>query len=827
MDNTGKVYITVQGMHCASCGVNLEKRLKNTPGVVEAAVTFPLEKAVVSYDPGQVTPAGLVAIIQEMGFRVPPGGTREERQGPPPSPGPRGQGGDQALEMNVSGLSCAACAAGIEKALRGLGGVEEARVNFAAGKLRVTYDPYRIDRGTIQARVQGMGFQAEIPRAQGIPTPRDRDREEEEEMRGRKRVIILVMGVTVLVEVLMLLEMWHLVHLPGHEWIMLAAALPIVFWAGLPTHRGALRSLRHGSASMDVLISMGTLAAFTWGIVSFFRPGTVSFMGLSAMIMAFHLLGRYLESIARSRTSSAIRKLMELGARTARLLVQGEEREIPVEELQPGDLLLVKPGEKIPVDGVVVEGFSSVDESMVTGESIPVDRRPGEEVTGATLNKNGFLKIRATRVGRDTFLSQIVRAVEQAQASRAPIQVLADRVTAYFVPAVVTLAVLTFIFWFTLGGLPGIERALFATIAVLVIACPCALGLATPTAIMVGTGLGAERGVLVKGAESLQALRQVDTIVFDKTGTLTRGEPSLEDLQVPGAQGQGRGGEEEEEILRLAASVEAGSEHPVGQAVVRRARELGLGLLPLEEFENLPGQGVKARAGGRSVLLGNPGLLQSHGIPLEDRYREAAARLEEAGKTVIYVVVEGKVAGLMAVADTLKEGAPRAMETLRERGIETIMLTGDNRRTARAIGRQAGIGRILAEVLPSEKEAEIRRLQGEGKKVAMVGDGINDAPALAQADVGIAIGTGTDIAMEASDITLIRGDLGSVVTALDLGQATFRIIRQNLFWAFAYNTLALPIAASGRLNPVIAAIAMALSSISVLLNSLRLKRQKF
>ncbi|UNC93907.1 copper-translocating P-type ATPase [Candidatus Contubernalis alkalaceticus] len=712
-------------------------------------------------------------------------------------------------------MHCASCAANIEKSLKKTEGIIDVSVVFPLESATVSYDPQKIEPAEIDKMVQDLGFEV---LAQDPLFESEEETKVELELRSRKRVLFFVMAVTIFLEALMLMEMWHVVHVPGHDWIMLAAALPIVFWAGLPTHKGAMNSLRHGSANMDVLISMGTIAAFSWGIASFFISDSVSFMGLSAMIMAFHLLGRYLETIARSKTSSAIRKLLELGAKTARMIVDGEERQVPVEALKQEDLVMVKPGEKVPVDGVVVEGYSSVDESMVTGESIPVDRTVGDEVIGGTMNKNGVLMVKASKVGKDTFLAQIIKAVEEAQASKAPIQVLADRVTAYFVPVVVTIAVLTFIAWFSIGGLSGMERALFASIAVLVISCPCALGLATPTAIMVGTGMGAENGVLIKDAESLQTMKDIDTVVFDKTGTLTRGEPSLTDV-VAFSEG-------EEDILRLAGSVEYGSEHPIGQALVQGARKKGLVLDSTEVFEAVTGMGVKSRVNGREVLLGNPKLLFSAGISLEDRIKEEVYRLENQGKTVVYLAVEGKLAGILAVADTLKDDARWAVNYLKGKGLETVMLTGDNQRTATAIGAQVGINQVLSEVLPHEKEAEIRRLQEEGRKVAMVGDGINDAPALAQADVGIAIGTGTDIAIEASDITLIRGDLSSVVTALNLSRFTFNIIRQNLFWAFGYNTLAIPIAASGLLSPVIAAIAMAMSSISVLLNSLRLKQKR-
>jgi len=626
------------------------------------------------------------------------------------------------------------------------------------------------------------------------------------------------MTVTVITEIIMFMEYRFYMHIPYHNWIMLVAATPIVFWAGLPTHRGAYRSLKHRTANMDVLISLGTLAAYGWGVAAFFIPHAVSFMGIAGMIMSFHLLGRYLEALAKSKTSGAIRKLLELGAKTARLLVDGVEKEVAVEEVRAGDTLVVRPGEKIPVDGEVLEGYTTVDESMVTGESLPVEKTAGDQVVGATINRNGSIRFRATKVGKDTFLAQIIRMVEEAQGSKAPIQILADRVTSYFVPVVISISVFTFMAWLLVGGSGNLERAVFAAIAVLVIACPCALGMATPTAIMVGTGRGAENGILVKDAESLQTMVDVSTIIFDKTGTITRGEPSVTEVISLGELN-------EEELLALAASGETGSEHPLGQAIVVSARAKGLNLLSASEFEAFPGKGIRAVINNNPVLLGNRKLMEEQGVDATGLENTLTA-LENDGKTAMLVVSGGKLSGIIAVADTVKEDSRRAIERLNKEGISTVMLTGDNERTARAIAGQVGITRILAQVLPGQKEAEVRRLQQEGLVVAMVGDGINDAPALAQANVGIAIGTGTDIAIEASDITLIRGDLSSVVTALRLSRHTFKIIRQNLFWAFGYNVLAIPIASSGRLSPAIAALAMALSSVSVLMNSLRLRRFK-
>ncbi|MBT9168246.1 MAG: Copper-exporting P-type ATPase A [Syntrophomonadaceae bacterium] len=721
--------------------------------------------------------------------------------------------------IKVTGMTCVACASSIEKALQKKAGIKEAVVNFAAEKVIIQYDRTMTNRHGMISVIEGLGYGVFAGEStEGQSGGLDKEAQEQAELLARKRIVIFAMGITAIIEIIMLLEFLHHFHLPYHNWVMLVAATPIVFWAGLPTHRGAWRSISHGSTNMDVLMSLGTLSAYTWGIVAFFIPYTVSFMGISGMIMSFHLLGRYLEAIARSKTSSAIRKLLELGAKTARIIGDGVEREISVDLVQAGDVVVVRPGEKIPVDGEIIQGYTTVDESMVTGESLPAEKTVGDQVVGATINKNGFIQFKATKVGKDTFLAQIIKMVEEAQGSKAPIQALADKVTGYFVPVVILISLATLSGWLLFGGVEALDRAVFAAIAVLVIACPCALGMATPTAIMVGTGIGAERGMLFKDATSLQTLLDVDTIIFDKTGTITKGEPSVTEIISTGAL-------TEDELLSLAAGGEIGSEHPLGQAIVRVAMERAILPESATDFQAIPGKGIRAIIAGTDVLLGNRKLMNEMEIQT-DSMENTMAELEEQGKTAMLIAVNGQLAGIIAVADTVKEDSRRAIVALTKAGLTTAILTGDNERTAKTIALQVGIDRVLAQVLPDQKEAEVRRLQEEGRVVAMVGDGINDAPALAQANVGIAIGSGTDIAIEASDITLIRGDLTSVVTAIRLSRHTFRIIRQNLFWAFAYNVLAIPIATSGRLSPAIAALAMALSSVSVLLNSLRLRRQK-
>jgi Cu+-exporting ATPase len=793
--------IAVGGMTCAACANSIEKALNKKDGVQEAVVNFAAEKVTVSYDPSVIQPEEFRSIIEDLGYEV-----REKAEI------------ETRLVLPVSGMTCAACANSIEKALNKMDGVHETVVNFAAEKVSVRYDSAKVNRTAIVEIITDLGYGVLAGELSVASSDVDQEARERAELAARKRVLIFVMAVTIITETLMILEIRHILHLPYHNWIMLIAATPIVFWAGMPTHRGAWRSIRHGSANMDVLISLGTLAAYTWGIAAFFIPHAVSFMGISGMIMSFHLLGRFLEAIAKSKTSSAIKKLLELGAKTARVIVDGKEMEIPVEQVTEGDILIVRPGEKIPVDGEILEGYTTIDESMVTGESIPTEKSVGDQVVGATINKNGSIRFKATKVGKDTFLAQIVRMVEEAQGSKAPIQQLADRVTSVFVPIVLAISVSTFAGWLIFGSTGDVSHAVFAAIAVLVIACPCALGLATPTAIMVGTGMGAENGILIKDAASLQTMLKVDTVIFDKTGTITKGEPSVTDIITLNES-------TEERLLQLAASGETGSEHPLGQSIVKAAQIKELELLKASEFEAFPGKGIRAIIDGQTVLLGNRKLMTEQGLDLE-AVEESLSTLETQGKTAMLVAVDGQLAGVIAVADTVKEDSKRAIAALNKLGLTTVMLTGDNERTAKAIAGQVGITRILAQVLPEQKEAEVRRLQEEGLTVTMVGDGINDAPALAQANVGIAIGTGTDIAIEASDVTLIRGDLSSVVTALNLSKNTFKIIRQNLFWAFGYNVLAIPIAASGRLSPAIAALAMAMSSVSVLLNSLRLRRYK-
>jgi Cu+-exporting ATPase len=738
----------------------------------------------------------------------------------------------------VRGMHCAACVGKVEKALGGVAGVESALVNLATEQATIAYDPTRTDFARLREAVAAAGYELVPPRSPADSGAADdaADRERAEREAGERREKWKFLVGAVLSAPVLVGGMAHV--LPGvpaflqNPWLMLVLTTPVQFWVGWTFHRGFLHDLRYRSASMSTLVSIGTSAAYVESLAVTLWPHAfaghmrTTYYDVSAAVITLVVLGRWLETRARGRTSEAIRRLVTLAPRTARVIRGGQEADVATAEVVVGDFVRIRPGERIPVDGVVTEGASTVDESMLTGESLPVEKAPGSKVFAGTINRTGSFVFRAARVGAETTLARIIALVAEAQGSRAPIQRLADRVAAVFVPVVLALAALTFVAWWLLGPEPAGLFALTNAVAVLVIACPCAMGLATPTAIMVATGRGAEVGVLIRSAAALERLHRVDTVVFDKTGTLTLGKPAVTDVVPTAASGES----EDDVVLALAAAAEQGSEHPLGEAIVARAKERGLGLPPIAEFTTVPGQGVDAMAADGRVLLGNRALMDARGIDVGALAPRAQA-LSAEGKTVVYLAFAGQALGLVAAADTLKPEARAAVAGLKTLGLQVMMLTGDHRLAAEAIARQAGVDRVLAEVLPEDKAREIQRLQDEGRRVAMVGDGINDAPALAQAEVGIAMGSGTDVAIEAADVTLMRGDLRGVVAAVELSRQTIRIVKENLVWAFGYNVVLIPVAAGVLyplwgvlLSPILAGAAMAFSSVSVVTNSLRLKR---
>lgn len=792
-----KLTLKVEGMTCAACAARVEKGLSKLSGVSDAAVNFAVEKASVSYDPAQVTPEKLVQTIEGLGYGV----------------------AKEKTELQLKKMTCAACANRIEKKLNSLPGVFKANVNFALEKATVEYNPEEIRPADMKKAVVQLGYDAEEVRAVNP----DREREERQREIARQRTWLIVSGLLSLP--LLFAMIAHLFSLHWYPMVLInpvlqfVLATPVQFGAGWQFYRGAYNALKNGSANMDVLVAMGTSAAYLYSVYNTFVTEGPLYYETAAVLITLIILGKMLEAIAKGRTSEAIKKLMGLQPKTARVMRNGEEQDIPIEEVEVDDLILVRPGEKIPVDGIITEGSSAIDESMLTGESLPVDKKVGDEVIGATINKHGSFKFRATKVGKDTALAQIIKIVEEAQGSKAPIQRIADVISGYFVPGVVVIAVITFLAWYFWGAPGDFPRALTYFTAVLVIACPCALGLATPTSIMVGTGRGAEMGILFKGGEHLEKAHRLTAVVLDKTGTITKGEPEVTDLI-------SLGDLEAKDLLGLAAAAEKNSEHPLGQAIVDKANAEKINLLEPESFKAIPGHGIEAQVAAKKVLLGNRKLMREEGIDL-GAFLEKVEALENEGKTAMLMAVEGKPQAVIAVADTVKEHSKEAISALQRMGIEVWMITGDNRRTAEAIAKQVGIKNVLAEVLPEDKADEVQKLKDQGRIVGMVGDGINDAPALATADIGMAIGTGTDVAMEAADITLMKGDLRGIVAGIALSRATMRNIKQNLFWALIYNTLGIPVAAFGFLSPIIAGAAMAFSSVSVVFNALRLKKWQF
>ena len=742
----------------------------------------------------------------------------------------------EKTELSISGMSCSSCVAKIENSLKQLPGVIHAQVNFASEVATVEFSSGEIVRDDLVRTIESLGYQVNKSNL-GDPVAGE---QQVRELMFKKLRNKFLLGLSLIVPIFILVHWQNLglenllpLSKQNNFLLQLLIQTPIQFWVGWQFYRGAWNALKNRTSDMNTLIAIGTSAAYFYSVMVTFVPSIFAAEGLvsevyfdtAGVIIVLILLGRLLEARAKSQTSEAIKKLVGLQAKTARVIRADQELEVPIEDVVIGDTIIVRPGEKIPVDGVILEGHSAIDESMVTGESIPVEKQVGDEVIGVTINKTGRFRFEATKIGKDTMLAQIIRMVQEAQGSKPPIARLADIIAAYFVPVVILVALLTFVVWLTFGPSPALTYALLNFVAVMIIACPCALGLATPTSIMVGTGRGAESGILIRSGEALETTHKLDTIVLDKTGTITKGEPEVTDLLT-------LAGFDERELLRLAASAEKGSEHPLGEAIVNRAEQAQLELAELSDFLAIPGKGIKAQIEGRELLLGNPQLLTEHEISVQP-LMEQISQLASEGKTPMLVAIDKQAAGIIAVADTVKDNSALAIKALRKLGLKVVMLTGDNRRTAEAIARAVGVDQVLAEVLPDQKAAEIKRLQSEGKMVGMVGDGINDAPALVQADVGIAIGTGTDIAIEAADITLISGELTGVVTAIALSKATIRNIKQNLFWAFAYNTLLIPVAAGVLfpvfgilLNPMFAAAAMGCSSLTVVGNAVRLRRFK-
>ena len=812
--------LQITGMTCAACSTRIEKGLSRMEGVQQASVNLAIEQASVTYDPKAVSVNALRDKVEALGY-----GTVTE-----------------SIDLDITGMTCAACSARIEKGLSRLPGVSRANVNLALETGHVEFAAGALKPSDITAKIKQLGYGAELQQTQEETSS---VRERELQRKKWKWMISALLSIPLLWAMVGHFSFTSWIWVPDlfmNPWFQLVLAAPVQFVIGWQFYVGAYKALRNGSANMDVLVALGTSAAFFYSLYLTLTSGMIPstapmdhggmdtsagaampsvelYYETSAILITLILLGKWFEAVAKGRSSQAIKSLIELAPREARVIRDGQEVLVPAAYVAVGDIVLVRPGDSIPVDGVVEEGQSSVDESMLSGESLPVDKKPGDAVTGATLNKNGALRLRATRVGSDTALSQIIKVVEQAQGSKAPIQRIADVISGIFVPIVVGVAALTFLIWYLFASPGDFAGSLEKAIAVLVIACPCALGLATPTSVMAGSGRAAEYGILFKGGEHLESAQQIQTVVLDKTGTVTQGKPVLTD--VISAQDW-----TEAELLKWVGAAEQSSEHPLAEAIVAGIRDKGIVLPQSKQFENIPGYGVRARVQGQEILVGTRRLLADAHVEVSEATARQMNELEELGRTAMLIAVDGRWAGIVAVADTIKDTSREAIQRLQAMNIDVIMITGDNERTARAVAEQAGIQHVLAEVLPEGKAAEVKKLQDSGLKVAMVGDGINDAPALATADIGMAIGTGTDVAMEAADITLMRGDLNSIADAIEMSRRTMGNIKQNLFWALGYNVIGIPIAAIGFLAPWLAGAAMAFSSVSVVLNSLRLQRLK-
>jgi Cu+-exporting ATPase len=790
------VTLHITGMTCAACSNRIEKVLNKMDGV-EANVNLAMERATIEYDPTKQSIHDIQEKIEKLGYSV----------------------ATEKVMLDIEGMTCAACAARIEKGLQRMEGVERATVNLATNSAVVEYKDGITSVEAILEKIRKLGYKGQVRKEE------ERAGFQEEQLKQKQRQLIISIVLSLPLLYTMIAHLPFDLGLPMPDWLMnpwvqLLFATPVQFYIGGPFYVGAYRALRNKSANMDVLVALGTSAAYFYSLAEAVKTiGSPHYMPnlyfeTSAVLITLVLVGKYFEARAKGRTTEAISKLLSLQAKEALVLRDGKEVNVPLDQVAVGDTIVVKPGEKIPVDGIVIAGASAVDESMITGESIPVDKKEGDHVIGATINTTGTLTIRAEKVGKDTALANIVKTVEEAQGSKAPIQRMADVISGIFVPIVVGIAVLAFIVWYFFVAPGDLPKALEVAIAVLVIACPCALGLATPTSIMVGTGKGAEHGILFKGGEYLEETHKINAVLLDKTGTVTKGKPEVTDVI-----------EFQEGMLSYAVSAERGSEHPLAQAIVEYGKRQQIAVKPFEHFAALAGHGIEAIIDGKRVLVGTRKLMKENNIDIS-RHEEKMVQLETEGKTAMLVAIDGKLAGIIAVADTIKKNAKAAIQALKQLGIEVYMVTGDNERTAKAIAKQAGIDRVYAEVLPEDKANIVEKLRQEGKRVAMVGDGINDAPALAKADIGMAIGTGTDVAIETADVTLVGGDLAHIPKAIELSRKTMTNIRQNLFWALFYNTIGIPVAAAGLLEPWIAGAAMAFSSVSVVTNALRLKRVK-
>lgn len=803
MKENKEINIKIEGMSCAACAITVEKSIAKVSGVESVGVSIANDTAAVKFDDALVNEKEIYDAVEKAGYKV--------------------AKNHETVTLKITGMTCTACSSRVEKALNQLDGVINANVNFASGKATVKYDPTVIRLSDLGKTVKEAGYKVDDENTQTEDTV----------LKTAKSKMIISAILSSVIMSLMIINMF-VTPVPGYTFIAAVLAAPIVFGAGLDVHKGSIKAIRSRNANMDVLVTLGSVPPYIIGLMGFFIP-VQSFIEMASTIITFHLIGKFLEAKAKGRASDAIRKLIQMGAKTASILIDGEEKQINAQDLRPEDIMVIRPGEKIPTDGVVIEGFGLVDESMATGESVPAERKPGDKVIGATVNKQGMLKVKVTKVGNDTFLAQVVKLMEQCQGSKVPIQEFADKVTGYFVPAILILTALTFISFnlfsvFHLNivraaseFLPWVNPELnpltlsfITATAVLVISCPCALGLGTPTALMVGSGMGALRGILIRNGEAVQTMKDIKIIAFDKTGTITKGKPEVTDI-IP------LEGFDEDKLMYYAYAAESYSEHPIAFAVIEKAHEDSIKKAETENFDSLSGMGVKGRVDGRVVLAGSRKLMKEEGVQYLD-HENTLENLEEEAKTAIMIAVEGELAGIIAVADPIKEDSAFALKKLRELGIETAMITGDNSRTAQAIAHMAGISHVIADVLPKGKVDEIIKLQNRFGLTAMVGDGINDAPALKQANVGIAIGTGTDIAIEAADVTLVRGELTGLVSAIKLSSAIFAKIKSNYFWAWFYNAVAIPLAMLGLLHPMIGAAAMAFSSLNVVYNSLRLKK---